>query len=88
MLRQTLFLHARVAFFFARILHRDAFHPERSLIRQAGDKINQTEVKLDIDFYQHKNVIGSFLRGTLRLRVSGIRLQRIARDIFREAREA
>jgi hypothetical protein len=82
-LKEVMFPHARIALFWARILNADAFHAEESLVRQAGSKVSLEEVKSDIDFYQHKSVVGSFVRGTLKFRVSGIRLQRLTRETFK-----
>lgn len=81
--RRARLLRPLVAFF-----HPEAFHAEKTLVRQAGDKIDFEDIRLDIDFYQHKNVVDSFLRSTLRFRISGIRLQRLAHHAFDAVRTA
>lgn len=85
-LKRTLTWNARFVKPIVRLLHPDAFHPELSLVRQAGDKIEFEDIRLDIDFYQHKHVVNSSLREFLRFRVSGTRLQRLALNAFRAVR--
>ncbi len=85
-LARTLTLQARIARALVIWVHPHAFHPELSLVRQAGDKIDYDDIRLDIDFYQHKHVVNSPFRELLRFRLSGLRLQRLALNAFRAAR--
>lgn len=85
-LAQTLFFQARVLRFIARPFRPHSFHAELVLIKQAGDKQELSDVELDIDFYQHKYVVGKLLRESFNLRVSGRQLLKLARNAFRSAR--
>lgn len=85
-LKRTLTWNARLVRPIISLFHPDAFYPEISLVRQAGDKIDFEDIRLDIDFYQHKFVSSSSIRDLFRFRVSGIRLQRLALNAFRSTR--
>ena len=84
-LRKVLFFQARVLRAIARPFRPHSFHAESVLIRQAGDKHALEDIEIDIDFYQHKYVVGRLMRESLRCRVSGRTLIRLARQAFRAA---
>jgi len=84
LLAQTFFMHARIIDLFSRLIHPNGFHAERALVSQAGDKIALNDIQLDIDFYQHKNVVGSLFRDSFKCRISGKRLLKIAKTTFEE----
>ncbi|MFP4283297.1 MAG: hypothetical protein ACLFR7_05445 [Opitutales bacterium] len=86
MLRQTLFFQARLVRGCLRPFRPGSFFPEYLLVKQAGDKQSLADVQLDIDFYQHKHVVGQLLRESCNLRLSGRRLMALARRSFAEAR--
>jgi hypothetical protein len=86
-LAQTLFLQARLLRFLVRPFRSHAFYAEFLLVKQAGDKQQLADIELDVDFYQHKHVVGSLARESFALRVSGRQLVRLARGAFRAARQ-
>lgn len=85
-LAETLFFPARVLRALIRPFRPKAFFPEYLLIRQAGDKQQIQDIELDVDFYQHKYVVGSLARESFSLRVSGRQLLRLANYAFRSSR--
>jgi hypothetical protein len=78
----VVFLRARIYGLFVQPFYPNLFHNERALIREVGDNTTLGEMKTDIDFYQHKYVVNSLWRDLFKVRVSGQRLLRIARDAF------
>ena len=86
-LRQTLFWHARFLRALVRPMRPESFFAEYLLIKQAGDKILISDVRGDVDFYQHKYVNGFMMRESLKVRVSGRRLIGLARRVFKAAQK-
>ena len=86
-LAQTLFLHTRVIRAILRTFRPASFYAEYLVVKQAGDKVLLSDVQLDIDFYQHKHVVGHLFRESLNMRLSGRRLIKLAGSVFRQARE-
>lgn len=79
---KILSVRARLVYPFIRILNPNAFHRERLLVRSVGKASTYDEIQYEVDFYQHKNVVKSFLRGTLRFRISGKYLLSVAKRIL------
>lgn len=85
LLSETLFFPAKVLRFIAMPFRPQSFHAEYVLMRQAGDKQQIEDIELDVDFYQHKYVVGKLSRESFSLRVSGRKLVRLARYAFKHA---
>ena len=82
LLSEILFPRARfLNWLFGRV-NPDLFHPEKTLCRQVARNESIKDTQLDVDFYQHKYVVGSFTREDLKLRASGVRLLQIAKRLF------
>lgn len=84
-LKQTLFLHARILRALARPFRPHSFYAEYLAVKQAGDKQLLEDIELDVDFYQHKHVVGTLMRESFNCRLSGRQLVRLARNAFRAA---
>ena len=83
--RRVMFRRARLVGLFVSWIHPDFHFQEKMLIRQIAETRSLSEVKLDIDFYQHKYVLNSMRRDGFNLRLSGKRLMRLARRAFASA---
>lgn len=84
MLRRALFFRVRflrplIAFFYP-----DFLFNERRLIRKIANAHNMREVQEEVDFYQHKYVVGFMLKEVLRFRISGMRIMSIANKVYLE----
>lgn len=86
--RKVMFLRARLLGCFITPLHADFHFQERNLIRQVASAESITEVKTDIDFYQHKYVVSSTRRSAMGVRLSGKRLLKLAKLAFAEVSRA
>lgn len=85
-LAETLFFPARVLRALVRPFRPHAFYSEFLLVKQAGDKQELEDIQLDVDFYQHKYVVGTLTRESFSLRVSGRQLVKLAHSAFRSVR--
>lgn len=81
-LRRGLFFRARLIYWVMHFLRPDFFHEERQLVQTIGKKSRVSDIKYDIDFYQHKYVSSSARRGILHVRISGNRLLRVVREVY------
>ncbi|MCC5838635.1 MAG: hypothetical protein JJT96_00810 [Opitutales bacterium] len=81
-LRRGLFLRARLIYWMMHFLRPDFFYEERKLVETIGRKSRVSDIKYDIDFYQHKYVSSSTRRGILHVRISGNRLLRLVREVY------
>ena len=84
LLAKVLFKRARLLQKILTPLNGDFLHAERVLVRHVGKNEAIRETQLDVDFYQHKYVVGSFLREDLKVRISGVRLLQIAKRLLSE----
>lgn len=82
LLTQVLFRRARILRRLISPLNQDFLHAERVLVRQVAKNEDIRETQLDVDFYQHKYVVGSLLRDDLKVRISGVRLLQIAKRLL------
>lgn len=81
-LRRGLFLRARLIYWMMHFLRPNFFYEERQLVETIGRKSRVSDIKYDIDFYQHKYVSSSTRRGILHVRLSGNRLLRLVREVY------
>lgn len=86
-LRKTLFRRVRLVMPVVGVLNPDFLHHEKRLVERVGAALNVKEVRDEIDFYQHKFVVNSPLKDTLRFRLSGMKLMNLAAEAFRYADE-
>jgi len=81
LLRRSFFLPGQLLYFISRLFVPQAFMGESSLIDQIGRANTVNEVRDELDFYHHKYVSNSTLRGAFYFRVSGQKLIRLAKDL-------
>lgn len=84
MLRKTLFWRVRFLQPLIEFFHPDFLFNERRLVSKIANAHNMREVQEEVDFYQHKFVVGFVLKEVLRFRISGMRIMIIARKAFQE----
>jgi hypothetical protein len=80
--RRTVFRRAQLIGWLIHPFHPDFLYQERRLIAQVAHAVNLAEVRNEIDFYQHKYVVGSVRREIFSMRLSGQRLLRIAKMAY------
>lgn len=81
-LGRVLYLHMRPLALIMLAINRQRLQPEQVFVRQIARTATITQVLADVDFYNHKYVTNSFLRGTLNLRISGRRVIRMAKELY------
>lgn len=68
--------------------HPDVLFQERRMVELAGRCTTLKEIQYEIDFYQHKYVVNSFIKDALKFRASGMRLMRFAKPVFHQAKNS
>lgn len=84
MLAKILFKRARLVKALFRLIGLELFYQERVLIRHAARCHSISEIRNEIDFYQHKYVVNKFWKDIMHFRASGQALIRLANKIFPE----
>ena len=82
MLQHTLFRRVRLVRPLVQIFYPDFLFNEKRLVEKVAKAVTLREVQSEIDFYQHKYVVNSFLKDALRFRLSGMRMMSIATKAF------
>ena len=67
-------------------LHRACFEADLELIRAAGELMSVSDLKTEISNFRYHHPARGFLRGTLKVRISGQILLDLAVKLFRTAR--
>jgi len=76
---KCLYRHALPLAAFLFWTNREFFQPDLELIRSLASTTTFSEVKTEANFIRHdQRMQGGFLRGTLRIRISGRRLAELA----------
>lgn len=83
-LNKTLYFRVRLFRPIIRFFNSQFLFNEKRLIEQLANTTSLREVHEEIDFYQHKFVTGFLLKEALRIRISGMKVIRLARDAFIE----
>ena len=81
-LNRTLFFRVKVVRPIVRFINTDFLFNENRLIQQLGKTTSMREVSDEIDFYQHKFVAGYLMKEALKFRISGMRVIRLAKEVF------
>ena len=82
LMRRCLFKRARLLYPWIERFNNDFFLYERKLLERIAREDNFSDIRHDIDFYQHKFVTTSTRRGAFRIRISSQRLVRIVREVM------
>ena len=83
-LNKTLFFRLRLLRPVVEVFYPEFLFNELRLIENAGKAIRMREIQDEIDFYQHKYVVNSLVKEALKFRLSGMKLIRLAHEVFRE----
>ena len=86
LLCRSFFLPGQFLYLVSRIFVPQAFTGEASLIDHVGRASSVNEVRDELDFYHHKYVSTSTMRGAFYFRVSGQKLIKLAKDLGLPAR--
>ena len=81
-LKKTLFFRVRLLRPFVTFFNRQFLYNEKKLVEQVGKTCGLREVHEEIDFYQHKFVAGFLMKDVLRIRISGMKMIILAREVF------
>jgi len=84
LLSRILTIRSRLVYPFCRLVTPTAFHPERRLVQSVAKANSLVDIQYEVDFYQHKRVVNSIVRGTLRFRASGKNLMSIAKRVYHQ----
>jgi hypothetical protein len=80
---RALFRHAVPLAFLARRFDPEFFHEDRDLIREVGAMTSQEIFRHEINYFYGRNLRDkSWLRSTLRIRISGNRMIRLWRTLM------
>lgn len=82
-LKKILFKRTRILAPVASLFFPNFLFHERRLVETAGESETLSMVQFQIDFYHHKFVSQSACKDILKVRASGIKLMRIANEVFR-----
>jgi hypothetical protein len=81
-LKKTLFFRVKLVRPFVGLFNTNYLFNEKVLIREAGKSIRLSQVHGEVDFYQHKYVVGSIMKEAFKFRVSGEKLIGLAARAF------
>ena len=83
-LKRTLFLHARLVRPVINFFNSEYLFNEKRLIEQLAKTTSLREVHEEIDFYQHKYVVGFLMKEVFKFRISGMKVIRLAHAAFKQ----
>ncbi len=85
--RECLYVHAKVLAPLLRKMNAELFKPDLSFLHYLGEATDLREVRADMaDFQDANSRRGGFWRRSLRIRVSGRKAGRLARELFARGR--
>ena len=67
-------------------IHEDYFLPDLQLIRAVKNLTDVEDLASEFSDFQHRNLSRGFLRGRMRVRISGQRLVDLANELFQSAK--
>lgn len=84
---RILYPHAHLFVLMLKLFRPGFFRYDYELIRSIGDARSASEVMAEINAYHSDYQIKkSFLRRTMRIRISGDKLSRLVHEVFRESK--
>lgn len=86
-LKRSLFRRTRLVAPLVGLIYPDFLHHEIRLVERCGRATHLELIQFEVDFYHHKFVTESPWKDVLNFRISGMRLMRLANEVFKRDAE-